>query len=380
MTLLGVHMTLLVGPTVPIPAPPNLLEALESVEVVHGEGNFVGFDLNFRIGRSGPTDLLDYSIVSSPLLRAFNRVIVLVTFGVVPQVLVDGIITLQQLLPGSEPGTGTFRLKGKDVSVMMGLEEKSAEHPAQDETLIALKVIASYAQYGLIPAVIPPVAIDPPLPIERVPVQQQTDLEFLRRLATRHGYLFYVVPGPAPFTNTAYWGPPIRIGVPQPAITVNMGPETNATIGEVAADAEGPATMEGQVQDRTTGQKTPVRTFASTRIPLASQPALLANQPNVRKRQFRQSGLTSMQAMGRAQGQTDASTDDFLTLHGSLDGARYGRMLQARALVGVRGAGYAHDGFYYVKRVKHVLRVGSYTQEFQLTRDGLGSTTLFVVP
>ena len=68
-------------------------------------------------------------------------------------------------------------MTGEDVSVMMDLEEKSAEHPAQDETIIALKLIASYAQYGLIPVVIPPVVIDPPIPIERTPVQQGTDLE-----------------------------------------------------------------------------------------------------------------------------------------------------------------------------------------------------------
>lgn len=52
----------------------------------------------------------------------------------------------------------------EDVSVMMDLEEKSAEHPAQDETIIALKLIATYAQYGLIPVVLPPPAIDPPTP------------------------------------------------------------------------------------------------------------------------------------------------------------------------------------------------------------------------
>ena len=39
------------------------------------------------------------------------------------------------------------------------------------------------------------------------------------RMAARHGYVFYISPGPLPGMNTGYWGPPIRIGVPQPAIT-----------------------------------------------------------------------------------------------------------------------------------------------------------------
>ena len=51
--------------------------------------------------------------------------------------------------------------------------------------------------------------------------------EILREMAARYGYVFYITPGPAPMTNTAYWGPPIRAGIPQRALSVNMGPETN---------------------------------------------------------------------------------------------------------------------------------------------------------
>ena len=57
----------------------------------------------------------------------------------------DGIITHRQYSPGQGPGQATFTVMGEDVSVMMDLEEKSAEHPAQDETIIANKVIISYA-------------------------------------------------------------------------------------------------------------------------------------------------------------------------------------------------------------------------------------------
>ena len=36
------------------------------------------------------------------------------------------------------------------------------------------------------------------------------------------GYVFYLEPGPAPGTSKAYWGPEIRVGEPQPALTANM--------------------------------------------------------------------------------------------------------------------------------------------------------------
>lgn len=377
--MLGLNLTLLIGPTVAAPAPSPVIENLASVEVTHSDEGRSGFQLTFNAGRAGLADVLDYSLLTLPLLRPFNRVILVVTLGAVPRVLMDGVITHQQLNPSNEPGASTLTVTGEDVSVMMDLEEKSAEHPAQDETIIALKLIATYAQYGLIPMVIPPPAIDLPIPIERVPVQQATDLGYLKEMAERFGYVFYVSAGPAPFTNTAYWGPPKRIDLPQRALSVNMGPETNVNSMRFSNDALRATLVSGEIQDRLSGQTFPVRTVASLRAPLASQPAWLVNQPNVRTTQFRASGLNVGQAFARAQGITDASADG-VTAEGELDALRYGDLLQARGLVGVRGVGYSNDGIYYVKRVTHAIAQGEYKQRFTLARDGVGSTTPAVVP
>jgi hypothetical protein len=373
--LLGIHLTLLIGPTIAVPAPLPLLEVLQSVEVTHNDTGRSGFQLTFQAGRSGAAAALDYPILSLPLLRPFNRVILIATFNATPRVLMDGIITHQQLNPGDQPGAGTLTITGEDVSIMMDLEEKNVEHPAQDETIIANKIIATYAPYGLIPIVIPPQVIDPPIPIERTPVQRATDLGYLKQMAERHGYVFYVTPGPAPFTNTAYWGPPVRVGLPQKALSINLGPETNLLTVNFQNNAVFPTLVAGQVQDRQTGQTMPVRTFASLRPPLASQPAILTQQPNVRTTRFQGSGLTTAQALGRAQGITEASTNQVIQVNGELDAVRYGDILQARGLVGLRGAGYTHDGFYYVKSVTHILQRGAYQQRFTLTREGVGSTT-----
>jgi hypothetical protein len=379
MTMLGVRVTLLLGPTVAVPVPPPVIQALRAVEVTHKDEGHSGFSITFNVGRSGPADLLDYALVANPLLKPFNRVIVIVTFNVTPHVLMDGIIARQELSQGQQPGSATLTIKGLDVSVMMDREVRSAEHPAQDETIIANKLIASYAKYGLIPMVIPPLAIDPPIPIERTPVQQVTDLEFLRQMAARHGYVFYVAPGPAPFTNTAYFGPKVPPGLPQRAITLNMGPETNATLDEARDDALGATRVEGKVQDRLTNQTMPVRSTVPLRAPLATQPGWLVNMPNARVEQQRASGLSAMQAMGRAQGAMEASIDT-VKLEGELDAGSYGGVLSARRLVGVCGAGYRYDGFFYVKKVTHKIELGKYRQRFLLTREGTGSTTPAVIP
>ena len=60
--------------------------------------------------------------------------------------------------------------------------------------------------------------------------------------------------------------------------------------------------------------------------------------------------------------------------HRLLNVARYGRVLKARRLVGLRGVGEAFDGLYYVKSVTSKIKRGEFKQDFTLTRNGLIST------
>ncbi|MDX2032410.1 MAG: hypothetical protein SF339_17175 [Blastocatellia bacterium] len=378
MSLLGLHVTVLIGPTVPMPVPPPMLEWLESIEVVHSDSERSGFQIVFKAPRSARA-FLDFPMFLNPQFRTGNRVILVTTFSAMPAVLMDGIITNQQLKPaaGNEPATLT--LTGEDVSVKMDLEEKAETHPAQPDNVIAMKIIGQYAQYGLIPKVIPPVTLQIRTPLDQVPQQRATDLRYLQEMAARHGYVFYVVPGPVVGANTAYWGPPVRGGIPQPALTVDMGPATNVQSISFEHDATQAATVEGRVQDRTTNQEQPVRSFSFTRIPLAINSPL--TNPAVLRRELPQSesGQESSEAQARAQAQADASMD-VVKVTGELNAASYGSVLQARGLVGLRGVGFSYDGLYYVKKVTHSIQMGKYAQKFEITREGTGSTVLLVRP
>ena len=64
-------------------------------------------------------------------------------------------------------------------------------------------------------------------PTEGFESQTETDLSYIKDLASRCGYTFYVEPGPAPLTSIAYFGPDVRIPIPQPALSVNMDWATN---------------------------------------------------------------------------------------------------------------------------------------------------------
>jgi hypothetical protein len=70
-----------------------------------------------------------------------------------------------------------------------------------------------------------------------------------------------------------------------------------------------------------------------------------------------------------------ARSNDAVTATGTLNVSRYGRVLKSRRVVGVRGAGPAFDGLYYVSSVTHTLKRGEFKQKFSLVRNGLVSIT-----
>ena len=81
--------------------------------------------------------------------------------------------------------------------------------------------------FGVVPEVIPVPAPDIPIPLLQTPSQKKTDFQYLNIWRRRSGYVFYLVPGPLPGTSQAYWGPQMRLGMPQTALNVNMDTWTN---------------------------------------------------------------------------------------------------------------------------------------------------------
>lgn len=379
MSLKNALLTLLIGRSSPKPAPQSLMERLQNVEVTHDDSGKSGFQLTFEAGRSGPDSLMDTACYLTPQLRPFSRVVITITFNAIPRVLMDGIITNIQYSPDSSGGSSTFTVTGEDVSIMMDLEEKDVGHSGLSEYAIAGKIIRSYSYYGLIPQVIQPDSSETPEPMKRIPFQHATDLAYLNKIAKRFGYLFYIIPGPDPLTNTAYWGPPIRKGPPQKALSVNLGHVSNVVSINFAYNALSATKVSGKLHDIKSKKTITVRTETSHReTALVSEPALASG---LRSRTIltRYSGLTLAQAQSQAQGLTDSSVDNVATASGELDVLRYGNILQPRSLVDIRGAGYSNDGSWYVKKATHKIKQGEYRQSFILSREGMGSKTSRVV-
>ncbi len=370
--LKGIRLTLMIGPAVPVPVSQDVLDSLTSVEVITSSGGTAsGFELNFTLSNRSPLHTL--FLVTGGGGIPIVRVVIVVTVNGMPQVLMDGVMLHHQVTPGTDPGQSMLTVKGKDLTALMDYVDFSGmPYPAMPPAVRVLTVLAKYAAFGIVPMVIPSVVEDIPIPVERIPRHKGTDLGYIQMLAAEAGYVFYIDPGPAPGMNIAYWGPQIKVGAPQPALNINMDAHTNVESLNFSFDKEKKELPVVYIQNQETKIPIPIPIpdISPLNPPLGLVPPI---PPKIKPLQYT-AKLSPLQAT--LHGLAYAAThSDAVSGTGSLDALRYGRVLKARQLVGVRGAGEAFDGLYYVKRVTHKIKRGEYKQSFSLTRNGLISTT-----
>lgn len=364
-------MTLLIGPAIPRPAPIDVVDALESAEITSGTDRS-GFQLRFRIG---PRSSLQTTLLPSGFFDPIvTRVIVVVTVRGLPQVLVDGIITRQEVSPSNTPGQSTLTVTGEDLSLVMDLVEMPfMRFPAQPVIARVYTILAKYAALGIAPIALPPIIPDLANPLEAIASQTGTDRAYLKKLAGDVGYVFYVEPGPAPGTSIAYFGPDVRVPAPQAALSVNMGPHSNVETLSFSLDGMAKKIVVMTVMDPVTRRvpvPVPVPNLSLLRPPMGlriTAPAKVEFPTDAAR-------LPLDRALSYALGLSFRASDA-ITATGTLDVLRYGHVLRSRMMVGVRGAGSTYDGFYYVNSVTHSLKRGQYKQNFNLSRDGLVSNT-----
>ncbi len=376
----GIHLTLLIGPIVPLPAPRLVIDALDSVTVTTAAGSASGFQMSFQFDARSELNTIfliaagrGVGLGTPPL-----RVLLIVTFNGTPQVLFDGVMTHVQMQPGQNGAPGQITVTGEDLTKVMDLLDFSGlPYPALPiEARVAL-ICAKYAAFGIIPLPIPVLFPDIPIPVDRIPGHQGTDLDYLQQLAREVGYVFYIEPGPAPLTNIAYFGPEIKIGVPQPALNIDMDAHTNVESLSFSFDPTKGVLPVVFIQNQATRIPIPlpIPNLNPLQPPLGLLPAPIANLKLLRDT----AKLNPMQALSRGLAAAGRS-QDAVSARGDLNVLRYGRLLRARQLVGVRGAGIAYDGLYYVQSVKSTLKRGEFKQSFTLTRNGLISITPRVPP
>jgi hypothetical protein len=379
--LKSVQLSLMIGPLIPLTPPRAVMDALSEVQVTVNDTGASGFQLTFSIDKQSPLQILFLLTGGSPIL--FMRVVLVATVNGVAYVLMDGVITNNHIAPGDQGSNSTLTLTGSDLTALMDQSDWSGlPFPACPAEARVAMLLAKYAVFGILPLIVPSIMIDVPLPVDQIPSQQGTDLAYIRALADRVGYVFYLDPGPVPGASRAYWGPQVKVGPVQPALNIDMDAYTNVETLHFAFDQEQNKIPTVFIYNQETQAIIPIPIPPITPLnpPLGLIPPLPSNifgdlkpvRDDLSKRPIPQAIMIGLAAA--------AQWAEAVTGEGTLDVTRYGAILQARQLVGVRGAGPAFDGLYYVKSVTHRIKRGEYKQSFTLSRNGLVSTVPRVSP
>jgi len=371
----GIQLTVMIGPVVPIPVPQMVMDALDSVQVTTAAGSASGFQMSLQFSSKSALNtffIIAGAMNSGPATPAL-RVMLIVTLNGMPQPLFDGVMTNVEVHAGTGSTPGSVTVTGEDLTKVMDMFDFSGlPFPAMPiEARVAL-ICAKYAMFGLIPLIIPTLFTDVPIPVDKIPAQQGTDLQYIRQLAASVGYVFYIETGPVPGTNIAYFGPEIKVGVPQPALNTDMDGFTNVENMSFSFDPTKGVLPVVFIQNQLTRIPIPIPipNINPLQPPLGVLSTTLSNIKFLKDT----AKMNPMQAISAGLSEASKSQDS-VSANGSLNVLRYGRPLKARKLVGVRGAGVAYDGLYFVKSVTSTLKRGEFKQSFNLTRNGLVSIT-----
>jgi hypothetical protein len=372
----------MMGPIEAVAVPSSVLEALVDVEANIHDLEQSGFKLTFSLDKQSPLQLTFLLAGGIPLL--FLRCILVATVNGSANVLIDGVITQSEVTPGDKGSNSTLTLYGKDITAVMNQVNWSGfPFPACPREARVALLLLKYAMFGVIPLIIPSILFDISLPIMSIPAQQGSDLDYIKQLASEAGYVFYISAGPAVGTNTAYWGPQVKFGPVQSALNIDMDAYTNVESMHFKLDNEKSKIplIYTYIEQIGISIPIPLPPINPLMPPLGAIPPLPTNllPPDIATYRDDASKLTIPQAIMMAFN-AGSESSECVSCEGTLDVVRYGNILKARQLVGVRGAGYCFDGLYYVKNVTHRIKRGEYKQSFTLTRNGLVSTVQTVSP
>ncbi|MEN0064240.1 MAG: hypothetical protein AAGA48_18965 [Myxococcota bacterium] len=364
----GIELRVEVGPGVPRQLPPELVEALVSVQVSGTTGKRGGFQVTFRLDKGGTLETL--WLPGFELEPFLTRVLIEVRVQGTWHRLMDGVLVKHDLSPSNEPGRSTLTLTGEDLTALMDLIDLTGvPYPYVPTYGRVLAILGKYATYGVIPGVAP----DPRMFVDFActNIQKGTDYAYILKMAEDLGYVFHMDFDRFGNHSVAYLGPELWFTMPSlPALTVNMGVHSNVDELTFSFDGRKKSTHVVWMQESTSKVvfPIPIPTLEGVFGPV------FGTKPQAMRRIVQSQGTidpTRPAELAKKIGGLLLKSQDAVTGSGSLDVMRYGHVLRERSRVGVRGASQTYDGTYVVSSVQHKLKPGeSYRQSFTLTRSG----------
>jgi phage protein D len=278
--------------------------------------------------------------------------------------LVKGPVTGQHAHYAHGGGGSYVEVHGADSSVVMDRETKAVLWADVTDSDAVSTIVG---QYGYTPDVSPTQAGH--FEQKHALVQRNSDLRFVRQLARRNGFLFWIS-WDASGAGTAHFKRPSLDGDAVINLDINLSTNNLAAV-DLTWDVERPTSVVAaqlNLNDKSTIEGDVARSPLNT-LGTASLADITGDPRSV---------------------QVVAPVDDAGDLHARGEGAlieagwfvratcqtsvnALGTILRPNTIVNLRGVGKRHSGKYYVASVRHVIDSSAHAMDVELIRNGWGN-------
>jgi len=278
--------------------------------------------------------------------------------------LVKGPVTSQQIHFTHGAAGSYVEVMGGDTSVVMDREAKSAAWADGTDSDAVRSILG---QYGYAPDVESTQAGH--FEEKHTLIQRDSDLRFVRRLARRNGFLFWITCDESGNEMAHFKRPPLD-GNPTGNIDINLGTNNIATL-DLRWDVDRP-TRVASSQLNLNDKSIIDGAVANSPLPPLGASALgdIVTEP-------RSIHLAApVDDSGDLQARGEGSLIDsgwFVRATGQTSVQALNAILRANSIVNLRGVGTRHSGKYYVASVRHLIDPSAHTMEFELIRNGWGN-------
>lgn len=332
---------------------------IESIEIHERLGETTYYNLHFRSDiRDG-----DLALLTDGRIGPGADLAILVMNDQTLECLVKGPVFSQEItLRNGGDGT-TVMVKGADASLAMDRDFRSATFEGTDSTA----VIQIVGNYSMTPDVTSTNANH--METKHNLVQRATDLQFVRMLARRNGFKFWVTCDATTQLDTAHFKRPDLSADAGIELIINRQ-DYNVNELRISWDVHRPSTAEGLQLDLTNKQNIQGNVALSPETALGSmtQQAFSPNPITINL-----SG--ALDDSGDLTGRLEAALIEssyFVKANCETSVHQLGKVIRTATVVTLTGAGTQHSGKYLVSAVTHRIDESSHTMNVELIRNAVG--------
>jgi phage protein D len=335
-------------PQMPVPATVQVVEALHQATTYR-----LHYEFSSKDG--------DFPLLRDEHLDPEKELAVMVMVDMVPKFLVSGPVMRQEIsIPHGGSG-GELDVMGGDHCVTMDREDKAKIWNNVTDSLAVTAVLAEHR-------LVPDVGVTTTLHTEfkHALVQRETDLRFVRRLARRNGFWFWIT-SEAPAVNIGHFKRFAPGGAADVELKINTK-DANIDRVTIEWDSERPVAATMKQVDLASKNVIDGSVDRSPLSGLASKP--LADVVNEKR-------SVHIAVPADSAGDLTARAEALLIDHGWFVSARVvarmsvlKKLVRAHAVASLAGVGKRHSGNYVVSRVIHDIDAADHVMTIELMRNG----------